>query len=358
MKKVLLITAEEDFLGGGEYFLLDLVWLLKEDNAVTCLCRVPGKLLQALNDHGIDTVYTDARWPRRGLKLIGNHLRVLKMLSVLKKNGCDLIYANSTTVNKFAAVLAARLGVPLVTGVHALFDTPEKDKYAFKQSKRIITCSRAVADLVKKYNNNVDVVYNGVDDARFYPPFAGTFKKDFVVGNIGVLTPKKGWLDFIEAARLVVRDIPWATFTVAGAPKPGEEIFSQTLKDKVKEYSLEENFNFIEQFDPADLLRGFDVLLFSSYFEAFSRVIVEAFASKVAVIACRIGGPAEIIDDDHNGILVPPQDPAAMAAAVKELYDSPDRRQRLCDNAYRKYQQLFTLEKMRSGLRRVFSDLL
>jgi glycosyltransferase involved in cell wall biosynthesis len=81
--------------------------------------------------------------------------------------------------------------------------------------------------------------------------------------------------------------------------------------------------------DVRELMRACDVFVFPSLYEAFGVALLEAMACGAAVVASRVGGIPEIVEDGASGLLVPPADPAALADAIACLAERPDRRRAL-----------------------------
>jgi len=92
-----------------------------------------------------------------------------------------------------------------------------------------------------------------------------------------------------------------------------------------------------------ELLRGADLFVLPSRREGLPMAILEAMASGVPIVATRVGGVPEIIEDGEDGVLVPPEDPGALAAALGGLLDHPDRRAAMGIAARRKAEREFSL---------------
>lgn len=91
--------------------------------------------------------------------------------------------------------------------------------------------------------------------------------------------------------------------------------------------------------------RGHDILIFPSIYDAFGMVFLEAMASGLAVIATPVGGVVDSIRDGENDIIVPAKNAEALARAVVDLWDSPEKRRRVGDAA-RETARLYTWDKI------------
>ena len=146
-----------------------------------------------------------------------------------------------------------------------------------------------------------------------------------LVGNVAALVPHKGQRYLIEAAHLVVREIPDARFVILG-----EGELREHLERLVHEHNLEKHV-LLPGFrtDVLGCIKGFDVFAMSSVTEGLGTSLLDAMACATPIVATRTGGIPEIVEDGVNGLLVPPRDAPALARAiVRLLNDEPRRRQR------------------------------
>jgi glycosyltransferase involved in cell wall biosynthesis len=184
------------------------------------------------------------------------------------------------------------------------------------------------------------IVYNGVkipDDPR--PPVTAVRR----IGMVGRIAREKGQLEFVQAAR---RLPPEYRFVICGAP-----LFSDPAAagyfDRVRECAAGLPVEFIGwRDDSGSVLSGLDLLVVpSTAHEATTRVILEAYAAGVPVVASRAGGIAEIISDGETGFLTPPNDPVRLAAKISELASNPGALQRAASAARGVVQERYTLRK-------------
>lgn len=111
------------------------------------------------------------------------------------------------------------------------------------------------------------------------------------------------------------------------ATRHGNRSYPRRLQEIAGELGLGDAVRFLgEREEVPEILRASDVALLPSWEEPFGRVVVEAMAMGVPVVATAIGGPAEIIRDGVDGVLVAPRQPEALAAAITRLLDDEPRR--------------------------------
>jgi glycosyltransferase involved in cell wall biosynthesis len=163
------------------------------------------------------------------------------------------------------------------------------------------------------------------------------------VGTLGRLVAWKGLATVVEAASLVVREFPGARFEIVGNDDPSEPGFRAELLREIERRGLSGSVA-VQDFaaDPSAFVASIDCLVNPSFpAEPFGMSIVEAMADACPVIATHSGGPAEIIEDGRSGLLVPPEDPAALAAAILRLAQDSDYRRTMGEEARRRVAALF-----------------
>jgi glycosyltransferase involved in cell wall biosynthesis len=201
----------------------------------------------------------------------------------------------------------------------------------------------------------VEIVYHGLDLAKFRVPgeVRKRVRREFgfaddalVVGIVGRLEPGKGHVEFLRMAGQVARQVPQSAFLVVGSPTRGEEFRAEPIFRLAQELNLGSRLVFagFRQDIPA-VLSAMDVFAFPSRAEAFGLVLIEAMAAGVPVVSTASDGVLDIVVDGESGLLVPPQDVAALERAVLRLLASPELRSRLGMAGRRRVEQLFTAER-------------
>jgi glycosyltransferase involved in cell wall biosynthesis len=171
-----------------------------------------------------------------------------------------------------------------------------------------------------------------------------------IVLTVARLDEVKGHRFLLEAARLV----PEATFVLAGEGPERAALEAQALGLGVADHVC-----FMgHQADVPSLLASCDVVVLPSLAESSSLTLLEAMAARKPVIATRVGGIPEIVEDGQTGLLVPPSDPPALAAAIRSLLVDPDRAERLASAGRARVQRDFTLEAMVRGVAAVYDEVL
>ncbi len=147
---------------------------------------------------------------------------------------------------------------------------------------------------------------------------------------VGRLASNKGLLDLLPAFATLAREDPQARLVLAG----DDGGMGATVDARVRALGLDGRVRRVGHLSDATLgaaYRGARALVLPSEYEAFGLVLVEAMAQGTPVVASRVGGIPEIVEDDRTGLLVPPHDPTALGAALLRLWTDAGLRRRLGD---------------------------
>jgi len=140
-----------------------------------------------------------------------------------------------------------------------------------------------------------------------------------VVATVGRLYRQKGLTYFLESAAQIHRVAPQVRFWIAG-----EGVLRDRLAARIRHLGLEGVVTLLgQQRDVAAIMAASDVFVMPSLGEGLSNVLLEAMALARPVVATRVGGTPEVVRDGETGWLVPPREPAALAAAVLQVLRDP-----------------------------------
>jgi phosphatidylinositol alpha-1,6-mannosyltransferase len=184
------------------------------------------------------------------------------------------------------------------------------------------------------------IVHNGVDPQRYQPKDAGALRSTLTAGgplllSVARLVTRKGIDDVLRALPAVLQRHPSATYLILG---DGPDY--ARLARLAGELGVTRNVCFLADAkgDLADYYNACDLFVMPAReepadIEGFGLVFLEAGACGKAVIGARAGGAVDAIVDGQTGVLVPPDDPAALASAVSELLADPARCRQMGDTA-------------------------
>ena len=367
---VLLVDQFSD-LGGAQQCLLDLVPALQAAGwHATCAVPGDGRLIQKLHDLGVTVHSLRIRPLASGRKTPLDFLRFAMDLPRLAGDiarlaaRADLIYVNGPRMLPAAAWAARKSRRPLVFHCHNHLTQKSARKLAGfslqPSSTRVIACCRYVARPLWPYTDpgRMHIIYNGSAETAAAKPAPGSRR----LGMIGRISPEKGQMEFVQAIRLLTRKRPDCSFVICGAP-----LFSDREAEKYFESVRESAVGLPLEFsgwqeDVSSTLAQLDVLVVPSLREPGApRVILEAFAARVPVVAFVSGGIPEIVINNKTGFLVEPPTAEALATRLEALLNAPGELRAGADRAYETWREKYTLDRYRRdvlavmGLTQTFS---
>jgi glycosyltransferase involved in cell wall biosynthesis len=163
-----------------------------------------------------------------------------------------------------------------------------------------------------------------------------------VVGNVAALVPHKGQRYLIEAAHQVVQQVPDARFVILGEGDLREQLEKQIREHHLEKHVLLPGFRT----DVLGCIKGFDLFAMSSVTEGLGTSLLDAMACARPIVGTTAGGIPEIVEDGVNGLLVPPRDHPALAAAIVRALGDAELRQRLGQAGLARVNARFTVERM------------
>jgi len=289
---------------------------------------------------------------------------VLALVEIIKKEEIEIVHARSRVpgwIAYFACLITRRV---FITTCHGYYSR-HPFSYVMGWGKKVIVISNIIArHMIDDFGvpfERIRLIPRSVDleKFKFRLPDASR-KQEFNVGIIGRLTPIKGHLCFIKAMARVSRVIPRIKIWIVGDAPHSKLAYKEQVQLLVKRLGLWHYTEFLgTQKEIPAVLENLDLLvLATTTHEAFGRVIIEAQASGVPVVATRVGGVVDIIEHEKNGLLVHPDDPEGMAKAIIRIYKDPQLGQRLSQAAYAKVKEKYTLEKMSEVTLSVYEEAL
>lgn len=163
-----------------------------------------------------------------------------------------------------------------------------------------------------------------------------------IVGNVAALVPHKGHRDLIEAAALVVREVPDARFVILGEGPLRPQLERQIADRHLAKHVLLAGFRT----DVLSMHRGFDVFALTSVTEGLGTSLLDAMAAAKPVVATTAGGIPEVVVDGETGFLAAPHDHARLAAAIVRLLEDPALRARMGEAGLARVRERFSVERM------------
>ena len=274
-----------------------------------------------------------------GLDIAGNQLPLaVRHAAWARMNGVTAIFLNNSLTHNLSGALVARmLGLPL----YAYFQGPEHAGKLLPVMRPWLTRGFAVSAYTREQvhnigidRDNVDVLYPGVvppPDVSLAEPRRPDDTQDgpVRVGMVGMLTPWKGQVQFIEALALALREVPTLEGWLIGRSVPGEEPYRDLIEATIDRLGIRQSIRFVEdRSTPETIYPDVDFTVHSSIQpEPFGRVIIEAMGYGRPVVAAFEGGPGESVREGDTGFRADPHDHALVAKRIVQL--ASDREVRL-----------------------------
>jgi len=357
--RILQISSAQS-LGGGERHLSDLAHgLIDRGHEVFVALRPHTALTDELGLVSKESITT---LPLRN-SLDVNSARQLARL--VRKNDIQIVHAHMARDYPLAAYAARRNPeTRLILTRHVLFPLNRLHRITLAKASRIIAVSHAVASQLRAIKvaaaEKITVVLNGINASRFAlareqfdrQAFLQRWKlpeQCMLVGTVGELTPLKGQQDFLRAAAQISKQIPGCNFVIAGIDHSPDGRNEAQIERLIDELGLRERVRRVMWLDDlalAQLYCAFDVFVSASHTESFGLVIVEAMASRTAVVATATEGALEIIRAGETGLLTPIGNPNELAAEIQLLLKDKTTRLRLAEAAQQDVAERFSVERM------------
>jgi sugar transferase (PEP-CTERM/EpsH1 system associated) len=199
------------------------------------------------------------------------------------------------------------------------------------------------------------LIANGVDTERFRPRAEGREGEEFVIGTVGRIQDVKNHKGLVDAFALLRALLPQRRLRLAIV---GDGPLFDALQRQVRDAGLEDAVWLPgSRTDIPELMRGFDVFALPSIAEGTPVTILEAMATGLPVVASKVGGIPEVVDDGATGLLVPPSDAQALADALATYASDPALAARHGAAGRQRVERSNSIAAMVSGYARLYDSL-
>ena len=338
---VALVSNTGEF-AGAELYLVTLVEQLSDRVRFVALLgdHAAAETRARLAEAGAEVRTIEGLRRRPTLRAVRGLARALRGLRPVVTH-VNLAYQ----ADGLTALAAGLLGRgPMIATLHLV--VPGRARWRERLAARALRrfrCAIAVSEAVARYLESQGVaatlVLNGLPPTEPDPDARATLgldREQLVVGGVGRLHEQKGWDVLCRAAPIVRRELPDAVFAIVG---DGPEL--ETLA-AIPECSEVRFVGYRPR--AAALIPAFDVLAVPSRYEGLGLVPLEALFHGVPIVATSIEGLSEVLGD--CAVLVPPDDPEALAAGIVRAASDPELRAELAARGRERADRLFTAERM------------
>src|SRR5262245_61418260 len=355
-------------IGGAETVLLGLLELTDHDRFPTYVASV-GPTDEAFVERvaaasrGVFVVTGRGLWDPRP---------VARLVSIIRRERIDLVQTHLAGAD-FQGGLAARLtGRPAVAVLHSVAG----DRAGYRRSRRVLAdfATRhlagrivAVSDVAKQSHvSELGVAQERVTVLPNVPVAAYVLDEGFdrmrkrqelgvgdapVVSVASRLERPKDHETFLRALPAVVKSHPRLRAVVLGDGPLRSELLALS-----RGLGLEEHVLFTgARLDAVEVVAAGDVFCHPTLYEGFGLAVAEAMAVGVPVVATRVSGVVDLVEDGSTGVLVPPQDPAALGRALDDLLSDPERRRALGERGRRSIRSRYDPQAWVSSVEHVYA---
>jgi glycosyltransferase involved in cell wall biosynthesis len=364
--KILQITHDLN-AGGLQRVVIDLAQGLRHrgHEAHICSLRGTGPLEGEIRDRGIPL--WPMPWPRSG----ADRWMFLKVFRLLRRHRYDAVHTHNTQPFLDGGLAALMARVP--ARVHTDHARAFPDKWRYMALERLMSRSYAkvvgvsghTAENLRRYEGiapeRLCVIRNGIDGAWYRAERdrvdtlrlrreAGLAGFDRVLG-LGVrLEEQKGIRYLLEAMPAILARHPGTGLAVAGSGS-----LDRDLRDRARDLGLADHVRFLGPYP--QLTRFYpliDIFVLPSLWEGLPLCLLEAMSLGLPILATRVGGVGDILEDGRTARLVPPKDPAALAAAALAILDDGAAAEAMGAEARRAFEARFDAGAMVDGYLEIY----
>jgi len=293
-------------------------------------------------------------------------LGMIRLARFLRRNKVDILHTHlfEPSVIGLQAGVLARTPVRVLTRHYSDYHTRINKKWHVRLDQLCTRLSHAVIAVSQHTTDHlvsvegaaqekVHTILNGIDfdraklsgpDARERIRREFAAEQSYLLLIVARLHPEKGHQYLFEALPEIQRRVSRPVrLLVAGTGS----FFDAVYREQVRALGCEDMVSFLGfRKDSADLMAAADLVVLPSLAEAFGLALTESLYIGTPVVASRIGGIPEIVDDGVDGVLVPPADSSALAAAIADLLNNPERRTKMAGAGRERVQGRFRFEDM------------
>jgi len=361
--KIAHVTASPNF-GGVERLILEINRLHRRTkNADLIIASFPegGNAVPFLRE------VEKAGFPAYCFQKDMPHLiaATFELTRLLKQHQTQILCAHGHKARMLGWFAAKRLRIPIIGISHGWTGENRKvqiydriDKWMHRRMDHVVCVSQGQADKVIRAGtpaDRVSVIYNAVCMDRFDAPSDISYrhrleamfpnKPKLIVGAAGRLSPEKGFDVLVNAVKQILTEPQSLDCENIGAVIFGDGVLQESLQKQIYEADVSQSVvlaGFTEQLD--QYMHHFDLFVQSSHTEGLPSVLLEAMAARTAVVATQVGGTGELVVDGSTGLMVPPNDPDALAEAMRKVLSDEERRRTMGENGRMRVEQSFAIE--------------
>lgn len=331
--------------------VLDILSGQMRDSLEVAVCSGSGEQVSLLQQHGVPFYLLDQKRSVLNLPRAAYSLR-----RIVEEFEPDIVHCHMMTGVLLARAVRLRARYGLVAHVH---NVHQRSSILMGLADRAIAVSEAAREFMRNHGvpaQRLRVVQNGtIGSIRLPDPILVGAKNLLqpAIVTVGGLNRRKGLSELIRAFESVCRKQPQSHLYLVGCGESREEFEAQAAATAFGSQIHFEGF----QENPIPYMKAASVFVLASRRESFGLVLTEARQCGCAIVATNVGGIPEALDGGRAGVLVPPQNPEALAAAILRILDHPEEAASLRARA-RENLDAFHVDRVALQLKEVYRELL
>lgn len=304
---------------------------------------------------------------------------LVKLYFFIRKNRFDIVHTHTSKAGILGRIAAKLAGVPIIFNTphggifHSIFYGPKTifllskfENFVAHFTDKIITCSKnEKKDFLEHKIASDDkyiTMYWGIRQDNFIKTYDSISKRRelgipadaILIGNIARLVPQKGHIFCLEAFKMLVDRFSKAKLLIVG-----DGVLKSNIEAKIKELNLNNKVIMTGyRNDVPEILSAIDISLHTSIWEGTPIAVIEAMMMVKAIVATKVGGIPELIEDGVTGILIPPYDKQAFVDAITTLINDKTLAKRIGETAHQYAKEKFTLESMIENTTKLYNSFI
>jgi len=280
---------------------------------------------------------------------------IWQVIRIIKKHNIDIISTHSGKDAWIGSIVGKLTGKKVVRTRHLL--TPINSPTSYNLSDKVVCVSKGVRDYLASKGvkeEKLEVIYTGIDTQKFTPSIKKDLKKELgingvLIGIVAVLRIKKRHKDLIKA----IKDLDVNLAIIGDGPQ------RENIEKLIKELGVENKvFMLGHRDDVAEILPSLDVFVLPSSEEALGTSILEASSCGVSVVASKVGGIPECVEDGKSGFLFEAENVDELKEKLKILIENENLRKSFGEYGRKMVKEKFSVKKMVEDTKRLYEELI